>query len=334
MHISHRLPVAALLSILVLFCPDVKGYAAQPVLQLPIACRPGHDCYIQNYIDHDPSPGWQDYTCGPLSYNGHRGTDFALPTVKMMEEGVNVLAAAPGTVMAIRDGEPDISVRIRGRAALAGKDAGNSVRVRHAGGWETQYSHMKEGSIAVQIGQKVETGMVLGQVGLSGNTEFPHLHFSLRFRGRDIDPFAPKPQQCGTPQSTLWAPSLKTVLKYRPSGLLNVGFSTEIPQRELVDAGAYTAEHFAIDAPSLILWSVIYGIHAQDSIALRLFAPDGQLLHQEQRQATKNQAMLFAYTGKRLTASRWPPGRYTGQIILTRRGSKLIDVTKTLDLKE
>jgi len=334
MHFSHRIPVATLFSILVLFCPYVKGYAAQPVLQLPIACRPGLDCYIQNYLDHDPSPGWQDYTCGPLSYNSHRGTDFALPTLKMMEEGVNVLAAAPGTVMAIRDNEPDVSVRIRGLEALAGKDAGNSVRIRHAGGWETQYSHMKKGSVAVQVGQKIESGTILGQVGLSGNTEFPHLHFSLRFRGRDIDPFAPQPQKCGTPQSTLWAPSLKEALKYRPSGLLNAGFSAEIPQRELVDAGAYTAKHFAIDAPSLILWSVIYGIQAKDSIELRLFAPDGQLLHHEQRQATKNQAMLFAYTGKRLTAPNWPPGRYRGQITLTRRGSKLIDVTRTLDLKE
>lgn len=313
-----------------LFFNASRSNAATPVLQLPIRCQLGLDCYIQNFVDHDPSPGWQDYTCGHLSYDGHRGTDFGLPTLKMMEEGVNVLAAAPGTVMAIRDGEPDISVRQRGQAALAGKDAGNSVRIRHAGDWESQYSHMKKGSIAVQIGQKVATGTVLGQVGLSGNTEFPHLHFSLRYRGRDVDPFAPQPQSCGTAQPTLWAPTLKESLSYHPTGLLNAGFSPEVPQRDKIDADAYAAATMSKDAPSLVFWGVIFGIQKEDGIELRLYDPEQKLLYHEQKQAVKNQAMLFAFAGKRLTASAWQPGQYHGQIILTRRGAKVIDATKAI----
>ena len=310
------------------------AHATSPVLQLPIQCQPGNDCYIQNFTDHDPSPGWQDYTCGSLSYNGHRGTDFALPTVKMMEEGVNVLAAAPGTVMAFRDGEPDISVRERGRVGLAGKDAGNSVRIRHAGGWETQYSHMKKGSIAVKVGQKVNVGTVLGQVGLSGNTEFPHMHFSVRFRGRDIDPFAPKPQKCGSGQATLWAPALKDSLRYRPTGLVNAGFSTEVPQREKVDSGAYFTPTLPTDAPSLVFWAVIYGIQKDDRIDLRLNDPEQTTIYHEQRQAFNNQAMLFAFTGKQRTAeSTWRPGEYTGQVSLSRKGKKMIETTRTISVQ-
>ncbi|MGD9949805.1 MAG: M23 family metallopeptidase [Desulfobulbus sp.] len=318
------------LFILFLLLLTTSSNAATPVLQLPIQCQLGHDCYIQNFIDHDPSPGWQDYTCGSLSYNNHRGTDFSLPTLKLMEKGVNVLAAAPGTVMAIRDGEPDISVRKRGQATLEGKDAGNSVRIRHAGGWETQYSHMKKGSIAVQTGQNVGAGAVLGQVGLSGNTEFPHLHFSLRFRGRDIDPFAPKPQKCGTNQPTLWAPALKEHVKYKPTGLLNAGFSPELPQRDKVDTDAYSTATLPTNAPSLVFWSILFGIQKEDRIELRLYDPEQKLLYHEQRQAPKNQAMLFAFAGKRLTAQVWQAGQYTGMITLTRGGAKVIDTTQTI----
>jgi len=299
--------------------------AGAPVLQLPVQCRPGQDCYIQNFYDHDPGPGWKDYTCGHLSYNNHRGTDFALPTLKMMEQGVNVVAAASGTVMAVRDGEPDISIRIRGPAALNGKDAGNSVRIRHAGGWQTQYSHMKRGSVAVRAGEKVDAGSILGQVGLSGNTEFPHLHFSLRFQGRDIDPFAPEPLPCGSGQATLWAPELKKALRYTPTGLLNAGFSTEVPKRSIVDAGDYTKESFANTAPALIFWCVLYGLQQGDRIELQLFDSADRLLYKEQRIAEKHRAVLFAYTGKGRPPENWPPGHYRGMVFLYRKNALFLE---------
>lgn len=64
----------------------------------PIDCDIVSDCHIQQYVDRDPGPGWRDFTCGGLAYDGHKGTDFALPSLARMTEGVDVLAAAPGTV--------------------------------------------------------------------------------------------------------------------------------------------------------------------------------------------------------------------------------------------
>ena len=49
-------------------------------LALPVDCTLGETCYIQQYFDHDPSTVWGDFTCGTLAYDGHDGTDFALPT--------------------------------------------------------------------------------------------------------------------------------------------------------------------------------------------------------------------------------------------------------------
>lgn len=47
-------------------------------LSLPIACTPGTDCWVVNYVDLDPGPGRRDYRCGEMSYDGHKGTDIGL----------------------------------------------------------------------------------------------------------------------------------------------------------------------------------------------------------------------------------------------------------------
>jgi murein DD-endopeptidase MepM/ murein hydrolase activator NlpD len=101
-------------------------------LAFPAGCTLGQDCYIQQYHDHDPGPEATDYTCGPLSYDGHDGTDIALPTRADMAAGVAVLAAAPGVVKGLRDGVADAA------PFPTGQDCGNGVVIDHGNGWETQ----------------------------------------------------------------------------------------------------------------------------------------------------------------------------------------------------
>ena len=45
---------------------------------LPIACEIGTDCWVQQYVDHDPSTGVKDYACGAQTYDGHDGTDIRI----------------------------------------------------------------------------------------------------------------------------------------------------------------------------------------------------------------------------------------------------------------
>ena len=47
-------------------------------LSLPIACKIGETCFVQNYVDVDPGPGVRDYMCGSATYQAHAGTDFRL----------------------------------------------------------------------------------------------------------------------------------------------------------------------------------------------------------------------------------------------------------------
>jgi len=162
----------------------VAEVSDQPELIIPLECEIGKDCDIQNYMDHKPGVGFQDYQCGGLGYDGHKGTDFRLPNLKWMREGVQVVASADGRVRAIRDEMPDISGQLK---SIEGKEAGNSVAVMHGNGWETQYSHLRLGSVTVKPGQEVKAGQALGLVGLSGKTEFPLVHLAVRQRGKPVD---------------------------------------------------------------------------------------------------------------------------------------------------
>ena len=55
--------------------------APPPVLNWPIACQLGRDCFIQHYVDQDPGPGAKDYRCGVMTYDKHNGVDIRLPSL-------------------------------------------------------------------------------------------------------------------------------------------------------------------------------------------------------------------------------------------------------------
>lgn len=56
---------------------------------------------------------------------------------------------------------------------------GNYVVIQHAGGEYSDYAHLRQGSVKVKAGDKVIRGQVIAQVGHTGNTTEPHLHFQI-----------------------------------------------------------------------------------------------------------------------------------------------------------
>jgi murein DD-endopeptidase MepM/ murein hydrolase activator NlpD len=87
--------------------------------------------------------------------NDHTGLDFAAP------QGTPVRSVMAGEVV---------------QAAYAGA-YGRQVKVRHADGTVTSYSHMSE--FDVSVGDMVTAGEQVGAIGMTGNTTGPHVHFEV-----------------------------------------------------------------------------------------------------------------------------------------------------------
>jgi murein DD-endopeptidase MepM/ murein hydrolase activator NlpD len=101
---------------------------------------------------------------GPRWGRMHEGVDIAAGF------GTPILAAAAGTVS---------------YAGWLG-GYGNLVVVEHGGGIATAYAHQQQ--IYVSLGTSVSQGQQLGEVGSTGNSSGPHLHFEVRVNGSAVDP--------------------------------------------------------------------------------------------------------------------------------------------------
>jgi len=100
--------------------------------------------------------------------------------------GQPVRAPGAGVVHAIRNDEPDndIGTENRRTSRPLSEDEmnsdGNYVLIDHGEGEFSLLSHLKQGSVRVRPGERVRAGQLVGEVGNSGATPVPHLHYELR----------------------------------------------------------------------------------------------------------------------------------------------------------
>jgi Peptidase family M23 len=310
------------------------GSVVTPGLDLPLVCRLGETCWVANYVDVDPTEAVRDFRCGARSYDGHDGIDFAIRDRAVMERGVPVVASAPGIVRRIRDGIEDIALTDQvSRTRIAGKECGNGVVVDHEGAWQTQYCHLRRGSIRVRAGQSVERGAELGLVGLSGQTEFPHVHLTVRHEGRVVDPFTGRLQSAGCRERArlgaagaggcdggeereLWRADAHAA--YEHVALYSAGFWNEKPDVDRIRAGHIQDGSLLPTSKALVLWVDIFGVQAGDGVRFLVHGPDGGVVLDKEERVDRTQARRFAYAGRRLQRSVWPSGVYSGDVTLTR----------------
>ncbi|GCD77555.1 hypothetical protein JCM31826_10370 [Thermaurantimonas aggregans] len=88
----------------------------------------------------------------------------------------NILAPADGIIEDIIDDIEDNPIGIRNLE----NNWGNTIIIKHTEFLYTQMSHLKKGSITCSKGQSVKRGDILGKVGNSGNSPYPHLHFQIQ----------------------------------------------------------------------------------------------------------------------------------------------------------
>ncbi|WP_419875538.1 murein hydrolase activator EnvC family protein [Candidatus Pristimantibacillus sp. PTI5] len=96
----------------------------------------------------------------------HTGMDFAAP------QGTDIFAAEDGVVL----------------VAQTWSSYGNCVIIDHGNGIWTLYGHIRNGGIKVEKGEKVKKGQKIAEVGSTGNSTGPHLHFEVRKNQTPVNP--------------------------------------------------------------------------------------------------------------------------------------------------
>jgi murein DD-endopeptidase MepM/ murein hydrolase activator NlpD len=135
---------------------DTLDNVKQEARSLPLANpAPGHAVTSPFGVRTDPLIG---------SAALHSGMDFRAPV------GMDAKVTAPGTVV---------------KAGWNG-GYGRMVEVDHGQGFTTRYAHLSQ--ILVSVGQKLDTGDIVGRTGSSGRSTGPHLHYEVRHNGEAIDP--------------------------------------------------------------------------------------------------------------------------------------------------
>ena len=291
-------------------------------------------CFIQNYVDHDTSARARDYQCGGRTYDGHDGTDIRIPDLSIQGRGVEVLTSAAGTVTGKRDGIDDISVRVAGKSAIAGKECGNGVVIEHENGWRSQYCHMAKGSVRVKVGDRVAAAQPIGLVGLSGDTEFPHVHFTVRFNGKVVDPFAYEalPDSCGGGHS-IWAESIREQTKYRAREILNFGFSGIALTMDLVESGEAPNHPLRPQSDALVAYVRAIGMQEGDQQTLTLRGTWWRPLFRIQGAGDRaRQSPVFHLVREKTEGGCLDAGIYTATYRVTRNDAEVLSKTFEVDL--
>lgn len=306
---------AFILATLVLASP-ASGDA--PKLSIPINCELGKTCWVQQYVDRDPSNGVKDYACGTQSYDGHGGTDIR---VRDTASTADVIAAASGTVKAVRDGVEDRLIRgDADRAAVADRECGNGVLISHEDGWETQYCHLRHGSVAVKAGDAVTQGQKLGSVGYSGMAEFPHVHLSVRQNGKVVDPFrsGENETQCGEPDNPLWTEDALAALGYRQSDILALSLAPGAVKMEELEEGLLDAVPSG-DWPAMVAYVWAINLQKDDTLNIRLDGPEG-IAAENSVTLDRAKAQYLLFAGKKRPAGGWPKGVYRARVEVSNAG--------------
>jgi murein DD-endopeptidase MepM/ murein hydrolase activator NlpD len=299
-HLFH----AVIIVLLIVIRPSFAGSTettAQPVLALPIKCTLGSNCYIMHYVDLDPGDKVLDFGCGSQTYNEHNGTDFGISDLATMKQGVAVLAAADGIVHRARDGMADRLIADQAqKKAVSNIECGNGLVIDHGHGWQTQYCHLLNGSIAVKKGNTVRKGTPLGMVGSSGLASFPHVHFTVRYQDKVVDPFVGRSSVAGCQVSrhALW----ENAPDYVPTGLIRAGFSPKPPaQIELWQGEFRAAKSHSSEMPALIFWVHVFGVLQGDREHFTLINPDQRVMIDQGKYLTKSNRSWVSYAGRRNT---------------------------------
>lgn len=316
---------------------SVPLFLASPALAielgLPAQCELGKTCFMQQYPDMDAGAGTADPLCGSQSYDGHKGTDLRILSLKDMEKGYPVIAIADGKVLRVRDGEADHLVETEGdRANISGKECGNGLVMQLEDGYEVQYCHLRKASLAVKPGQDMKKGDRLGDIGSSGLAQFPHVHITVSRNGEVLDPLTGRKLSEGCTSAfqqdaSLFSPDIVKKLDLTKPEILASGLAGKpINHQALVHDGP--PPQVSSSDTVFVAWSWFANLKKGNTIKLILKDEQGNaLVDHTSEPLDRDKATYSAFAGRKRTLS---PGRYEIDVSVLQNDTVLRNAVSTV----
>lgn len=305
-------------------------------LGLPAACDLGKDCFLQQYVDMDEGAGVADPLCGSQSYDGHKGTDLRILSLKDMEKGYAVTAVADGEVLRLRDGEADRLVESEAdRQAIAGKECGNGLVMRLEEGYEVQYCHLRRESLVVRPGERVTKGQKLGEIGASGLAQFPHVHITVSHEGEVVDPLTGRRLAEGCTadfrkEASLFEPAIVERLDPTRPDILASGLAgSPVDHQALVEEGP--PPMVSAQDGLFVAWSWFTNLRKGDRI--RILLKDGQgnaVVDHTGEPLDRDKATFSAFAGRKRPLA---PGRYEIEVSVLRGETAVRSAVSGVDVR-
>lgn len=277
---------------------NASAQEPHPLFRWPLQVTAGFQGFeayrINNYVDQDATSGVKDWNGGTRTYDDHTGIDIDLAPYfwNMMDaEVVDVVAAAPGRIIARQDGNTD-------RNCTKNSLDWNGVQIQHTDGSQSWYLHMKSGSLtARQVGDWVEEGEYLGKVGSSGSSTNPHLHFEVHDKeGKVIEPFQGSYNNKNTDS---WWQNQKPYLE---PAVLDMFTSLKAPEDVTCAtvSNLFKANHFNPSGGNIYFNIYLRDMTKNQKFTLKVIRPDGTLRWAQEYTADNN----FGFNYRRFTFTR------------------------------
>ncbi|MEM7290976.1 MAG: M23 family metallopeptidase [Pseudomonadota bacterium] len=323
-----------LLAVSLVFSLTPPALAQSLKLEWPVKCELGVDCFLQNYSDLVESKKVLDPWCGEASYDGHKGTDIRVLSMADIARNVAVIAGADGAVKGVRDGMPDRLVRSdQDRDAVKNKECGNGVLIDHGNGFETQYCHMKQGSVVVKTGSRVRTGDVLGYIGNSGLAQFPHVHVTLRKNGQWLDILTGSaPSRSCKPFDTKNGYLSKAAIEGLPVDtrqLLASGITGQPIKHDALVINGVPSDIVASDK-AIVGWGWFINLAKGDVISLEITGPGGFSVRNEAKPLEKQKASYSAFAGRRVAPM---SGTYLLKTLVSNGGKTVLEESREVIIR-
>jgi hypothetical protein len=144
----------------------------------------GQDLYYANSVDLDPAAGATlDPWCTHRTYDTHSGVDVAVRSFREVKIGIPIFSVSDGTIAEVQDGMYDF------RFGPTVSTVDNHLVVKSTDGRFFVYGHLRHG-LKWKRGDVVHAGQQLAWGASSGNSSWPHLHFTELVGDTPVDPFA------------------------------------------------------------------------------------------------------------------------------------------------